>query len=258
MKNSIKLVLASLLAVFGAVSGWAQTSEFAGKIINVGGNATTLEAGQWYVLYNPYSSSFTLEGASNTLGVSTTSPNNGDALSNAGYLVQLEETGTTGRYYLKSGLGNYYCNVTTSKNNGTDPTAVGKYIYTIAQFSTSTPGHWSLRSNNLYYLQCTNGNLLGASSKGNSGGDRDWVFRTVTFSDLSNLTGKAYVNYVLSSKNIVRITSRRNQNIRLSDNGTNTEGAGKNDNTFAQVWLLNKAGSGYTRVEYHLRPVQSK
>ena len=246
MKNSIKLVLASLLAVFGAVSGWAQTSEFAGKIINVGGNATTLEAGQWYVLYNPYSSSFTLEGASNTLGVSTTSPNNGDALSNAGYLVQLEETGTTGKYYLKSGLGNYYCNVTTSKNNGTDPTAVGKYIYTIAQFSTSTPGHWSLRSNNLYYLQCTNGNLLGASSKGNSGGDRDWVFRTVTFSDLSNLTGKAYVNYVLSSKNIVRITSRRNQNIRLSDNGTNTEGAGKNDNTFAQVWLLNKAGSGYT------------
>lgn len=246
MKNSIKLVLASLLAVFGAVSGWAQTSEFAGKIINVGGNATTLEAGQWYVLYNPYSSSFTLEGASNTLGVSTASPNNGDALSNAGYLVQLEETGTTGKYYLKSGLGNYYCNVTTSKNNGTDPTALGKYIYTIAQFSTSTPGHWSLRSNNLYYLQCTNGNLLGASSKGNSGGDRDWVFRTVTFSDLSNLTGKAYVNYVLSSKNIVRITSRRNQNIRLSDNGTNTEGAGKNDNTFAQVWLLNKAGSGYT------------
>ena len=246
MKNSIKLVLASLLAVFGAVSGWAQTSEFAGKIINVGGNATTLEAGQWYVLYNPYSSSFTLEGASNTLGVSTTSPNNGDALSNAGYLVQLEETGTTGKYYLKSGLGNYYCNVTTSKNNGTDPTAVGKYIYTIAQFSTSTPGHWSLRSNNLYYLQNNGGTLMGASSKGNSGGDRDWVFRTVTFSDLSNLTGKAYVNYVLSSKNIVRITSRRNQNIRLSDNGTNTEGAGKNDNTFAQVWLLNKAGSGYT------------
>ena len=244
MKNSIKLVLASLLAVFGAVSGWAQTSEFAGKIINVGGNATTLEAGQWYVLYNPYSSSFTLEGASNTLGVSTTSPNNGDALSNAGYLVQLEETGTTGKYYLKSGLGNYYCNVTTSKNNGTDPTAVGKYIYTIAQFSTA--GHWSLRSNNLYYLQNNGGTLMGASSKGNSGGDRDWVFRTVTFSDLSNLTGKAYVNYVLSSKNIVRITSRRNQNIRLSDNGTNTEGAGKNDNTFAQVWLLNKAGSGYT------------
>ena len=244
MKNSIKLVLASLLAVFGAVSGWAQTSEFAGKIINVGGNATTLEAGQWYVLYNPYSSSFTLDGASNTLGVSTTSPNNGDALSNAGYLVQLEETGTTGRYYLKSGLGNYYCNVTTSKNNGTDPTALGKYIYTIAQFSTA--GHWSLRSNNLYYLQNNGGTLMGASSKGNSGGDRDWVFRTVTFSDLSNLTGKAYVNYVLSSKNIVRITSRRNQNIRLSDNGTNTEGAGKNDNTFAQVWLLNKAGSGYT------------
>lgn len=246
MKNSIKLVLASLLAVFGAVSSLAQTSEFAGKIINVGGNATTLEAGQWYVLYNPYSSSFTLEGASNTLGVSTTSPNNGDALSNAGYLVQLEETGTTGKYYLKSGLGNYYCNVTTSKNNGTDPTAVGKYIYTIAQFSTSTPGHWSLRSNNLYYLQNNGGTLMGASSKGNLGGDRDWVFRTVTFSDLSNLTGKAYVNYVLSSKNIVRITSRRNQNIRLSDNGTNTEGAGKNDNTFAQVWLLNKAGSGYT------------
>ena len=233
-----------ICSLFAIISVWAQASEFAGKIINVGAAATTLETGQWYVLYNAYTSAFTLEGAGNTLGVSTTSPNGTDAQTNAGYLVQLEENGTTGQYYLKSGLGNYYCNVTTSKNNGTDPNVQAKYYYAIAALSTA--GHWTLRSSNRYYLQNNNGALLGSSSSGGLGTDRDWAFRTVTFTDLSNLTGKAYVNYVLGSKNIVRLSSRRNSYIRLADNGTNTEGAGKNDNSFAQVWLLNKAGSGYT------------
>ena len=243
MKNVFRLFLASFFAVFGSMLALAQTEEFAGKIIKLGGNATTLETGQWYVLYNANTSSFTFEGAGNTLGVSTTSPNNSAADTNAGYLVQLEETGTENQYYIKSGLGNYYANVTTTKNNGTNAQVAAKYAYTIAQISS---GHWTLRSNNLYYLQNNSGKLIGSSSAGGSGSDRDWVFRTVTFTSLDELTGKAYVNYVLSSTNIVRITSRRNTNVRLADNGTNTIGASKNDNTLAQVWLLSKSGSGYT------------
>ena len=131
-----------------------------------------------------------------------------------------------------------------SRNNGTAAEVETKFAYTITQFSSA--GHWSLRSNNLYYLQSINGALKGASSKGSEGSDRDWAFRTVTFTDLSSLTGKAYVNYVLSSKNIVRLTSRRNSGVRLADNGSNTLGQPKNDNTLAQVWLLSKSGSGYT------------
>ena len=233
-----------MLCLLGTTFAQAQSEEFTGKIINLGANVTTLETGQWYVLYNASTASFTVEGSGNTLGVSTTSPNSTDAKSNAGYLVQLEETGTENQYYLKSGLGNYYCNVTTSKNNGTSADVAAKYAYTIAQLGSA--GHWTLRSNNLYYLQSNGGKLAGSSSQGSSGSDRDWVFRKVTFTDLSDLTGTAYVRYVLGSTNIVRITNRRNTSVRLSDNGTNTEGAGKNDNTLAQVWLLAKSGSGYT------------
>lgn len=243
MKNSIKQLLAFLF-LFVAPCVWAQTEEFAGKIINLGSNATTLETGKWYVLFNAATSSYVVEGAGNTLGVSTTSPNKSDAVSNAGYLVQIEETGTEGRYYLKTGLGNYFQNVNESGNNGTSPTVQNKFFYTIAGFGTA--GHWTLRSINRYYLQSINGTLTGSSSSGNEGSDRDWAFREVTFSDIDNLTGTALVRYILSSKNIVRLTSRRNTNVCLSDNGTNTVGAAKNNNTLDQVWLLAKSGSGYT------------
>ena len=152
MKTLTKLFFATFLALIGTVSAWAQAEDFAGKIIKLGSNATTLETGQWYVLYNAATSSFAVEGAGNTLGVSTTSPNNSSAETNAGYLVQLEETGTANQYYLKSGLGNYYANVTTTKNNGTSAEVAAKYAYTISQISS---GHWTLRSNNLYYRRTT-------------------------------------------------------------------------------------------------------
>lgn len=244
MKNSIKHFLAFLLAVLGFIPVLAQSEELAGKIISLGNNATTLETGRWYVLFNEATSSYIVDGENNTLGLSTTSPNNTEAQTSAGYLVQLEETETEGRYYLKSGLGNYYCNVTSTRNNGTNPRVQARFSYTIAQLSSE--GHWSLRSNNLFYLQSTNGTLIGSSAAGAVGSDRDWVFQEVNFSNVDNLTGKALVNYILSSKNIVRLTSRRNTGVRLSDNGTNTVGASKNNNTLAQVWLINKSGSGYT------------
>ena len=244
MKNLVKLYLASLLAILGTTVVQAQAEEFAGKIINLGNNATTLETGKWYVLFNASTSTYVVEGDGNTLGVTSSSPNNVDAQANAGYLVQLEENGNANQYYLKTGLGNYYQNVSTTANNGTSPTVQTKFYYTITQLGSE--GHWSLRSIGRYYLQSNGGRLLGSSSSGGAGSDRDWVFREVSFSDLSDLTGKAYVNYILGSKNIVRLTSRRNTGVRLSDNGTNTVGASKNDNTLAQVWLLSKSGSGYT------------
>ena len=235
--------LASLLAMCTFSPLYAQTEDFAGKVISLGGNATTLEAGQWYVLYNGSTSSYVVEGSNNTLGVSTTSPNGANATSNAGYLIQLEATETEGRYYLKTGLGNYIANVTTSKNNGTSATLVSKYFYTITQLASA--GHWSLRSNNLYYLQNSNGKLIGSSSAGSAGSDRDWVFRQVTLADISDLTGTAYVRYVLSTTNLVRLTNRRYPSNRLVDNGTNTAGASANNNTLAQVWILAKSGDGY-------------
>lgn len=239
----MKKLLSILLCLLSFAFAWAQTDDLAGKIITLGSNATTLETGKWYVLYNGQTSSFVAEGANNTLGVTTTSPNSTDAQANAGYLVQLESNGTEGQYYLKTALGNYYQNVTPNQNYGTSATLLNKFFYVISELSS---GHWSLRSNNRYYLQSNNGKLLGSTSQGGAGTDRDWVFREVTFTDVSELTGKAYVRYILSNKNIVRLTSRRNTSVNLTDNGTNTVGAAKNNNTLAQVWLLSKSGSGYT------------
>ena len=246
MRISIKLyLLFLLLATCSILHMRAQSNELVGKLINVGTQATTLQTGQWYVIYNAATDVFIHEGEGNTLELTSTSPHGTEATANAGYLVQLEAIDVdAGQYYLKSGLGNYYCNVTASRNNGTSATVASKYAYTITSFDTA--GHWSLCSNGRYYLQNNEGTLRGASAPGNEGSDRDWAFRTVTFTDMSNLTGKPYVNYVLSSKNLVRLTSRRNSNVRLSDNGTNTVGASKNNNTLAQVWLINKSGSGYT------------
>ena len=241
----MKKILSTICCLLAIACAWAQTDDFAGKIISLGSNATTLETGQWYVLFNASTSSYAVEGTGNTLGVSTSSPNNTDAQANAGYLVQLEETGTEGQYYLKSGLGNYYQNVIPARNNGTSATIESKFYFKIAQLG-STEGHWSLRSNGLYYLQSKDGKLLGAQSTGGPGGNCDWALRPVTFTNLSDLTGKAYVRYILGSTNIVRLTNRRSTSVRLADNGSKTLGASKNDNTLAQVWLLSKSGSGYT------------
>ena len=240
----MKRLLTIILTLMSAILVQAQAESLAGKIITLGGNATSLETGQWYVLFNGSTSSYVVEGAENSLGVSTTSPNSTDAQNNAGYLVQLEQAEAANQYYLKSGLGNYYGNVTMSRINPTDPEVAAKYAYTISQFGSA--GHWTLRSNGMYYLQNSGGKLVGSSSPGSAGNDRDWVFRKVTFTDINSLSGTAYVRYILGSTNIVRLANRRNTDIRLSDNGNTTEGAGTNNNTFAQVWLLAKSGTGYT------------
>ena len=235
---------ATLLVLCASAPLYAQAEDFAGKVISLGDNATTLETGQWYVLYNSSTSSFILEGADNTLGVSTTSPDGMEATPNAGYLIQLENGEEEGSYYLKTGLGNYIANVTTTRNNGTKATLQPRYSYTITQLGTE--GHWSLRNYNIYYLQVNGDKLIGSSSVGGAGSDRDWEFRKVSLAGIGDLTGKPYVSYVLSGTNLVRLTNRRYPSNRLVDNGTNTAGASSNNNALSQVWILAKSGEGYT------------
>ncbi len=239
------LITLLLLQLLGMYTMQAQGQEWKGKILSIGESVTTLQTDKWYVLYNSSTSSYAKEEAENTLVATTTDPNGLDASTGAAYLVQLEAAGTQNKYYLKTGLGNYYANVTSSNPNVTSATLASKYAYTIAKFNTE--GHWCLKnSSSSYFLQSKNGGLYGAASRGNTNGDCDWAFREVTVTSMSDLSGKDYVNFILASKNIVRFTNRRNTNVRLADDGTNTVGAAKNDNTLAQVWLLTKSGSGYT------------
>ena len=243
MKNSIRLFLTVLLAVFCTTTAHTQENELSGKIINVGSSVTTLATGQWYVLYNAATESYTLEGTGNTLDASTDSPDGSEAVTGAGYLVQLEEADGDS-YYIKTGLGNYFSNVILSKNYGTTATAAARNLYGIDALEAE--GHWTLRSNNRYYLVNDNGTLKGSGTRPADGSNGDWELRKVTLTDLSNLTGKAYVNYILSNKNLVRLTSRRKPNVRLTGGTDSNIGATARNTSLEQVWIVSKSGEGYT------------
>lgn len=241
-------IVTMLLAFIGLCPSWAQAEEFSGKILQVGNNATTLEEGKWYALFNGYSSSFVKEGNDNTLTVTTKNPNNGDAAANAGYLIKLEKQ-EDGRYLIKSGLGNYFRNVGGGRNNGTsaEPTEVSPYTITPIE---GAEGHFTLMStmkNGLkYYMQSNNGALTGNATSGGANSTRDWVFKEMEVTTAGELTGRDYVNYMLNKGGLIRLTNRRSSNYSLADNGTNTIGQISDKNKLSQVWILEKKGEGYT------------
>ena len=239
-REMFKLLLLTIL--FSVLPAKAISQDWEGKIMSVGETATTLQTEKWYVLYNASTLSYAKEGSGNTLAATTTSPNGLDASSGAGYLIQLESTGEEGKYYLKTGLGNYFCNLGSGKNNGTNATLATKYAYIFSAFNSE--GHWSLKSS--YYMQSRDGSLVGASSKGSVNSDRDWVFREVTFTGTEDLEGAAYVKYVLNKGGLVRVSNRKNAKINLTDNASQTLGANADLNTLQQVWILDKKGDGYT------------
>ena len=245
MNKLCTFLLTLLMALSSTAHIWASDEDFSGKILSLGSAAASLETGKWYYLSNHSSGRYVTEGRGNTLTLSATSPNGLEATSNLGYLVQLESAGEDGKYYLKTALGNYFSSVTASKNNGTEATKQSKGIYTIAKFS-NTAGHWSLRSNGMYYLQDNNGTLKGSSSPGSLGGDRDWSLREAVLKNVSDLTGTAYIKYILNKGGLVRLANRRLPNANLAQIGDQAQGTQAQESDLAQVWILAKNGDGYS------------
>lgn len=237
-----------LFALIGASPAWAQAEDLAGKIVKMGDNATTLEEGRWYILFNGYSSSYAMEGEGNTLTVTATHPNGKDAGAHAGYLIKLEKQ-EDGRYLLKTGLGNYFNNVGSGRNNGTAAEPSETAPYTIVPID-GAEGHFTLMStmkNGLkFYMQANNGALTGHTTRGGANTSRDWVFKKTDVVGADELKGEEYVNYMLNKGGLVRLTNRRSSNYNLADNGTKTIGELSNRNSLSQVWILEKSGEGYT------------
>lgn len=245
MNKLYTTLLTVLMLLAGSVHTWADAEDYTGKILSVGSTAASLETGKWYFLYNQGTGRYSCEGSDNTLSLTATSPNGLEAASNLGYLVQLESTGEDGKYYLKTALGNYYRSVSTSKNNGTEATTRSSSAYTISQLG-DVAGHWSLRSNGMYYLQDNAGTLKGAGAQGTAGSDRDWALREATLKNVTDLNGTAYIRYVLNKGGLVRLNNRRLPNARLAQVGDVTQGTQALDTDLAQVWILAKSGEGYT------------
>ena len=244
MNKLYTILLTMLLALTGSVRAWADSDEFSGKILSLGNLATSLETGKWYFLSNNGTGRFVCEGKDNTLSMTSTSPSGLDAADALGYLVQLESTGAEGKYYLKTAMGHYFSTVNTKTNKGTIDAPTSSSAYTIASFS-NVAGHWSFRSNGMYYMKHDNGTLNGAAAIGSVGGDRDWALREVVFQNVSDLTGNAYIKYVLNKGGLVRLTNRRLSNANLAQIGSVMQGTPAQNNDLAQVWILSKSGDGY-------------
>ena len=244
MNKLYTILLTMLLALTGSVRAWADSDEFSGKILSLGNLATSLETGKWYFLSNNGTGRFVCEGKDNTLSMTSTSPSGLDAADALGYLVQLESTGAEGKYYLKTAMGHYFSTVNTKTNKGTIDAPTSSSAYTIASFS-NVAGHWTFRSNGMYYMKDDNGTLNGAAAIGSVGGDRDWALREVVFQNVSDLTGNAYIKYVLNKGGLVRLTNRRLSNANLAQIGSVMQGTPAQNNDLAQVWILSKSGDGY-------------
>ena len=168
--------------------------ELDGKVATVSSTfANNLEVGQWYVMFDrgtsPKAHGYLYENFDNRKLFNTaTAPQQGTATSIAHYLVRLKDAGE-GKYYLQTGVGNYFGEFTDKTQVPVVATAQKKF--TIAKIA-NTNGH--------FYVQSTTSNVvLNANDVGNGdatvvgwgttvptaiNGNNDWAFYPVTLEEV--------------------------------------------------------------------------
>ena len=162
--------------------GEEEVNEFENKMIaSIGAAATSIEAEQWYVLYNQARGCYVSEETTSFMMRNTgnlTLAN--DATEKAGYLFQFEATGNENEYYIMSGNGLYF-----SINQGGSTVSTTPVAYTIAQIGDNA-GHF-------YGQMVSDGRVLDGNANGGAlagwdttvpsgtGGNNDYQFLPVTF-----------------------------------------------------------------------------
>ena len=102
--KKLYLFFAMLLAFAG--NSTMKAIDLPSGIFALGDEVTTLETGKWYYLFNHGANRYVKEGNGNVLAQTSISPKGLGVEGNEGYLVTLEDA-DDGKYYIKSGLGNY-------------------------------------------------------------------------------------------------------------------------------------------------------
>ncbi|MDO4951322.1 MAG: family 20 glycosylhydrolase [Bacteroidales bacterium] len=156
--------------------------------------ASTIYTDRWYVMFDRGANhGYLYENPSSHTLYNTATVPAGLAVSNARYLVR-PVAAPDGKYYLQTGFGNYFGKIQKSVNvpvtaKAVEPLTIGKI--------NNTAGH--------YYVQSAEGIVLDANdlSLGDSkatvvgwansapttmGGNNDWAFYPVTFSDATNIS----------------------------------------------------------------------
>ena len=232
---------ALLLSLFGGSRALAL--DLPTGILNLGDAATTLETGKWYYLYNQGTGKFIQESASGALN-QVGSPSGKDASAGAGYLVTLEEA-TDGKYFIKTGLGNYYKSPGSSAR-GTGASATNSWAMTLNPIE-GTPGHFTLQGTTYTMIAPSDGSDIKGGTAKTAGSIGDWVFYNVTTSGADELTGRDLYNYQMSRLGLIRLHNKRTATAYLTTHTSGSAvGASKVATGLSQIWILEKSGNGYT------------
>ena len=180
------------LMIREVTSSFDSPEDFTNKDIVVSDEAAaTLQTGQWYVMFDrgtsPNAHGYLYENSETSTLYNTTTAPSGAATDNAKYLVRI--VGWNNKYYVQTGLGNYFGSIQQSTNVPTTITATNQI--TLKKIN-NTNGH--------YYLMSATGVVLDANDLslgdgtvvgwGNTpptslNGNNDWAFYPVEFVDAS-------------------------------------------------------------------------
>ena len=239
--KKLYLFFAMLLSFVGIGNIMAQ--DMPTGLFDVGDAVSTLETGKWYFLYNQGSGKYIQENAAGELK-QVVSPKGKDVASNAGYLVALEEA-ADGKYYIKTGLGNYYKGP-GSNARGTGATVSSSWAMSITPIEGTT-GHFILMGTTYNMIAPADGSDIKGGTTKTAGSIGDWVFYNVKTTTSDELTGRDLYNYQMSRLGLIRLHNKRTSTAYLTTNASGSAvGASKVSSGLSQVWILEKSGSGYS------------
>ena len=244
--KKLRLFLMALVALCTHVSLSAQDlPAIPSGIFALGNEVTAVETGKWYFLYNHATLRYANENTSLQLKQAT-SPNGLDVAGNLGYLVTLEEDGN-GKYYLRTGRGNYYKGPSsTARGTGAPSSKAASWAMAITPIADN-PGHFLLQGSSTYNLAApTDGSdLIGKTAK-SANSISDWGFIEVKTASVEELKGRDLYNYQMGKLGLMRFKNKRSPNYLTTTASGSAVGAAKTSADLSQVWIVEKSGSGYT------------
>ncbi len=240
MKN-LRVFILSLLATLGCMTISAQ--ELPTGLYGVGDEVSALETGKWYFLMNHGTSKYIKEDASKALKQVST-PNGVSVSGNEGYLVCLEDAGD-GKFYIKTGLGNYY-KAPSSSARGTGTPVASTWALTISTIDDNA-GHFIIQGTTFTMIAPNNGSDVKGGTNKTLNSIGDWGFVEVKTTSVEELTGRDLYNYQMSQLGLVRLHNKRVSTSYLTTNDADlAKGAAKATSGLGQVWILEESSEGYT------------
>ena len=247
-----------ILLFCSSIPANAQLSELSGKVINaIGSEASSFTTNQWYMMYNRGRGTYAYERTDGSIYVKNTEipAVNDNATDKCAFLIRFVDSGTTGKYYLQTGYGNYFGSLTSGNNNGV---TTNKSVLYSCNTINGNAGHFYFNDGNNMIMDANgpgDSSLAGWGSGAvtSTNGNNDWALYPVTLGVPTNLSGAELLEYQLSNYSLFRLKNRNAystgwSNPMLSENDNNNLSI-KNktsDSDLSQIWIIEKSGSGYT------------